>query len=131
MIAGAARASRRLRFRTSTHDDTQSMTVHINGIVPSGNPFVGTLILVIGAVVPIITVTDCVPLPLICTEELDKAQVGAGVTDGVIEQLRFTVPVNDSIPAKANEKLAVCPGLIVCEVADPEAGLIVKSGSAV
>lgn len=85
---------------------------------------------VTGAVVPTFTVTVCVPLPLICTELLDKLQVGAGETTGVIAQVRFTVPVNDPVPANARLKLAVCPALMVCEVDEPDAAAIEKSGAA-
>ena len=56
--------------------------------------------------------------------------VGAGVTVGVIAQLRLTVPVNDAIGASARVKLAVCPALMVCDVGDPEPASIVKSGGA-
>jgi len=45
-----------------------------------------------GAVVPTVTVTVCVPLPLICTDWLDRPHVEAGVTAGVIAQFRLTVP---------------------------------------
>jgi hypothetical protein len=117
-----------LRERIHTHIDPSSINVKIRGIVPPGKPISGTLLLVVGAVVPTFTVTDCVPLPLIGTEELDNVHVGAGVTDGVIAQLKLTVPVNAPVPANANEKLAVCPALMVCEVGDPEAVSIVKSG---
>jgi len=85
---------------------------------------------VTGAVVSTVAVTGWLPLPVICTEEFDKLQVGAGVTDGVMAQLRLTVPVNppDGVTSKLN--FALCPALMVCEVGDPEAGPIVKSGAA-
>jgi len=60
----------------SIPDDPSNTTVHANGIVPGGNPIVGTLLLVTGAVVPIFTVMDCAPLSLICTDELDRLHVG-------------------------------------------------------
>lgn len=41
------------------------------------------------------TVTGRAPLPISCTEELDSMQVGAGVTTGVMAQLRLIVPVNN------------------------------------
>lgn len=82
------------------------------------------------AVVATFTVTDCVPLPLIGTEELDRLQIGAGVTAGVIAQVRLTVPVNDPVGASTRLKLAVCPALIVWEVGEPEVAPIVKSGVA-
>jgi hypothetical protein len=84
-----------------------------------------------GAVVATITVTDCVPLPLICTDELERLQVGAGLTTGVMAQLRLTVPVKapDGVTTKLN--VAFCPALISSEVGDPDAGVILKSGAAV
>jgi hypothetical protein len=62
--------------------------------------------------------------------ELERAQVGAGVSVGVMAQLRFTVPENDPVGAKAKLKLAVCPALMVWEVGDPEPAPMVKSGAA-
>ena len=77
------------------------------------------------------TVTDCVPLPLIWTEELDRPQVGAGVTAGVMAQLRFTVPVNPPSGANARLKLAVWPAVMVWEVGEPDAEVAEKSGATV
>lgn len=85
---------------------------------------------VAGAVVPTVTFTSCAPLPLICTEELDRPQVGAGVTAGVMTQPKFTVPLKESVGAMTKLKFAVFPALTVWEVGDPEAGPIVKSGGA-
>lgn len=81
----------------------------------------------VAAVVATFTVTVCVPLALICTEELDRLQVGAGVTTGVMAQLRFTVPVNEAIGANARLKLAVFPAFMVWDVGEPGAGPIEKS----
>ena|ERR1700678_1833714 len=77
---------------------------------------------VVGAVVA--TVTDTVWLApfVICTEELDKAHVGAGEPACVMLQLRLTVPLNDPEDAMERVKFAPCPALIVCDVGDPEAG---------
>lgn len=74
------------------------------------------------------TITVCVPLPLICTEELDRLQVGAGVTAGVMAQVKLTVPVNEPVGASARLKVAVCPAVMVWEVGEPEAVPSVKSG---
>ena len=117
--AGAASAGSRLRVRANNSPEPNAISVHATGIAPSGNSMVGMLLLVTGAVVSIVTVTDCVPMPLICTDDLDNVHVGAGVTLGVIAQLKFTVPVNDPVGASANVKLAVCPALMVSEVGDP------------
>jgi hypothetical protein len=80
-------------------------------------------------VVATFTVTVCVPVPVICTEE-GTLQVGAGVAAGAIAQLRLTVPVKDPLPAKAKLKLAVCPALMLWEVGEPEAAPTVKSETA-
>ena len=86
--------------------------------------------LVTGAVVSTLIVTVSVPLPRICTEELDRLHVGAGVTLGVIAQLRFTVPAKDPTDVKSRLKLAVCPALMVWEIGDPDAAPRLKSGAA-
>jgi hypothetical protein len=83
-----------------------------------------------GAVVPTFTATDCTVVPLICSDELDKLQVGPRVTAGVMAQPRFTVPLNVPDPARLRLKLAVCPALTVCDVGEPEPGLMLKSGAA-
>ena len=70
-------------------------------------------------------------LTVICTERLERPQLGAEDTTGVIVQLRFIVPVNDPVGAKARLKMAVCPALMICEVDEPDAGPTVKSGVAV
>lgn len=128
---GAVRTGKRLRFRAHNHADPRNSNIHANAIGPVGKLKRGILREVAGAVVPTFTVTVCVPVPLICTELLESVQVGAGVTTGVIAQLRFTVPVNDPIDAKARLKLAVCPAGTVCEVGEPDAEAIEKSGAAV
>jgi hypothetical protein len=81
---------------------------------------------VIGAVVVIFTVTGwAVPLA-ICGVALDKPQVGAGVTAGVMVQRRATVPLNAAIGVMTSPNFAACPALTVWEVEDPEAEVIEK-----
>jgi hypothetical protein len=89
------------------------MNDHVRGTVPGGKLIGGTAPVVTGAVVATLTVTVCVPVPVSCTEELDKPQVGAGVTTGVMAQLKSTVPLNDPVGAMARLKLAVCPADMV------------------
>lgn len=60
--------------------------------------------------------------PVICTEELDNIQVGAGDTTGVTLQPRLTVPLNDPEGARSRLNFALFPAAMVCEVGDPLAG---------
>jgi hypothetical protein len=110
-MMGAARTGSRLRLRTQSNVDPSSVPANSNdqvgGIVPGGKLVGGMALAVPAAVVPTLTVSVCVPLPVICTEELDRVQVGAGATTGVIAQVKFTVPVNDPVGAMATLKLAV------------------------
>ena len=121
-----------MRFRAHSRVETSNVNVQIMiiGIGPGGTLTPGRAPVVTGAVVPTFTVTVCVPVPLICTEELDRLQVGAGVAAGVMAQLRFTVPVNDPVGASARLKFAVCPAVMVWEVAEPDAAPNVKLGGA-
>jgi hypothetical protein len=125
----AARAGSGLRFRIHSHVVPSTINVHMSGIGPGGWVTRSAATAVTGAVVPKATATDAPAPPLICTEELDRLQVGAGVTVGVMAQLKFTVPVNDPVGAIATPKLAVCPAFMVWEVGDPEAAPSVKPGA--
>ena len=73
----------------------------------------GAAPVVVGAVVATITVTDCDPLPLTCTDGLEKVQVGGLVATGVTAQLKFTVPENDPLDASAKVKVALFPAATV------------------
>lgn len=86
--------------------------------------------MVTAAVVPIVTVTDWPLLPETCTDE-GKLHVGAGLTTGLMLQLRFTVPVNDPDGINIKLNFALCPALTVCEAGCPGAGPMAKSGAAV
>lgn len=107
--SGAASSGRRLRFRIQSNVEPRSINAQKSVVGPAGKLTRGAATVVTGAVVATFTVTVCVPVPLIWTEE-GTVQVGAGVAAGVIAQLKFTVPVKDPVPAKARVKLAVCPG---------------------
>jgi hypothetical protein len=124
---GAARAGSRLRFRSSSHPEPSHITVQVSGITPRRRSTRDTVPMVTGAVVPTVTVTGCAPLPVSCTEELDKLQTGAGVASAMMPQLRLTVPLNDPNGATTKLNLALCPALTVSETGDPEAGLNAKS----
>jgi hypothetical protein len=120
----------RLRFRTNNHPEASIANVQINGVGPVGKLTGGKAPVVTGAVVPTVTATVCVPLPVIGTED-GTLQVGAGVAVGVIAQVKFTGPVNPPAGASARLKLAVCPALTVWEVDEPEAAPSEKPGAAV
>ena len=99
------------------------------GIIPGGSlacetdpaipPAVVDIFAVAAAAVPSVTLTDD-----------GTVHNGAGVTAGVIAQLRLTVPLNDPAGVTARSKDAVCPAVIVAEFEEPEAGPIAKSGTA-
>jgi hypothetical protein len=82
---------------------------------------------VVDAVVPTVTVTGWAVVPLICTEELESAQVGAGVAAGVMAHARLTVPEKVAVGVSDKVKVAFCPGVIDWEL---ELLPIVKSGGA-
>jgi hypothetical protein len=69
-----------------------------------------------GAVVATFTVTGTPTgygAPAICSEALDRLQLGAGDTAGVMVQLRLTVPVKNAVGATARSNFAACPALTV------------------
>jgi hypothetical protein len=86
---------------------------HSSGRGGGGKFTEGAAPVVVGAEVATVTVTDCEPLPLICTEGLDKLHVGGRVAAGVTAQLRFTVPENDPPGASARVKAALFPAATV------------------
>lgn len=117
-----------MRFRTRSHIEPIIISDHTSGSPVGGKSTLDAAPVVTGAIVRTVAVTDCTAPPLICTEELDREQIGVEVTAGMMAQSRFTVPVNDPDDVSARLKLAVCPALMVCEVADPEAASKAKSG---
>jgi hypothetical protein len=132
--SGANRTGARLRLRNASQlkptNIAEYSNTHSRGNTPGGGSTGESVAVVEGAVVPTFTVTDCAAVPLICSDELDKLQVGPRVAAGVMAQLRLTVPLNVPDPAKLRLKLAVCPALTVCDVDEPEPGFILKSGAA-
>ena len=130
---GATRRGVRLRPTNASPQNPTTIvlhsSVHPNGSNSGGCPIGESIAVAEGAVVPTLTVTDCAA-PLICTDELDKLQVGPSVAAGVTAQLRSTAPLNVPDPAKLRLKVAVSPALTVCDVDEPEAVVMLKSGSA-
>jgi hypothetical protein len=106
----------------------KSKTNHTKGMVPGGR-VIRCQTAVAADVVPTLTLTDWVPGPLTCTEA-GALQVGGGVTDGVMAQLKLTVPVNAPDGVTSRLKFAVCPALIVRDVGEPGVGPREKSGAA-
>ena len=124
-----ARLGSRLRFRSHSHPEPSNTTMHVIGIVPSRKSMWDIVpVVVTGAVVPTVTVTGWAALPLICTEELERPQVGAGFTAGAMLQLSLTEPLNDSRGVTAKLNFALCPARMVSEVDVPEAAPMLKSG---
>src|SRR5580700_1953933 len=82
------------------------------------------------AVVDTLTATGAAA-PWVTLTEAGKVQTGAGVTAGVIAQLRLTAPLNDPAGETVRLKDAACPAAMVAEFEDPEAGPMAKSGAAV
>jgi hypothetical protein len=126
-MTGLRRVGPRFRFRRQNHPEPSNISVKARGIDPGGSRTGGAVLEVTGAVVATVTINGCDAPPVSCSDELDKLQVGAGVTLGVMAQLRLAVPVNEAAAARTSEKLAFCPALTVCDVPDPEAAPIVKS----
>ena len=125
-IAGVASAGNHLRPRANK--SAKPDNIKAVNIALGGNAMRCPAPVVVEAVVPTLTVTVWLEAALICTEEFDRLHVGAGVTTGVIAQLRFTVPLKELIAPNASLKLALCPALMVWEVGEPDAGPMVKSG---
>ena len=125
---GVASATSRLRPRANSTAKPDNMK--IDNIDPVGNIIRGPALVVTDAVVPTLMVTVWFVMEVICTEELDRLQVGAKVTAGVIAQFRFTAPLKELVAPNASLKLALCPALMVWEVGEPGAKAMVKSGAA-
>ena len=119
-----------MRWRSRSHAVPRIIGNHAISGGPGQRSLLDVATLVTGAVVPTVTVIACAAPPLICTEALDRVQVGGGVTAGVIPHFRLTVPANDPDGARDKVNIALCPALTVFEVDDPGAGEIVKSGAA-
>jgi hypothetical protein len=100
------------------------------GIIPRGRLTCEVDPAVVAAVVETFTVTVAA-VPWATLTEAGTEQTGAGVTAGMIAQLRLTVPINDPEGVTARLKDAVCPAEIVAEFEDPEAGPVEKPGAAV
>ena len=72
-----------------------------------------------------------VAVPTVTLTEAGTVQTGAGMTTGVIAQLRLTIPLNDPAGVTVRLKDAVCPAVMVAELDDPDAGPTAKSGAPV
>src|SRR5215469_15097255 len=100
--------------------------MNIDHIGPRGQATGDTTLALEDPIVSTLTVSVWVVPPLISTDGLERLQVGGKVSIGVIAQTRFTVPLNDPVPANESVKVADCPALIVWEVGEPEAAPTVK-----
>ena len=95
--------------------------------MPVGKLVDGPPPVLLEAVVENVTVTGVAALPARLTDP-GKLQSGAGVSVGVMPQVRFTVPVNDLAGVSAKLNVALCPAVMVDEFEAPEAIAKVKSG---
>jgi len=84
---------------------------------------------VTAAVVPTVAVNGA-GVPFATLTELGTVHVGAGVTTGVMLQLRLTVPLKVPAGVTCMSNFALCPALMVCDVDCPNAGPTAKSGAA-
>lgn len=124
----ATRTGCRSRVRSRSHPKPSKSAAHTSGIAPHGNPSVEIVPVVIGAVVDSVTVTGAV-VPDITLTELGKLQAGAGVTVGLMLQVRFTGPLNPLAGVMAKLNVVLRPALMVWEVGDPAAVPNEKSGA--
>jgi hypothetical protein len=123
-IAGeAATANRRRRIARNTPAARNALSQKIDCDPPGQR--VWKLIALVAAVVATTTWTED-DLPLVRLAEFGSVQVAAGVTMGVILQLRFTEPLKPETGARERLNVAFWPALIVWELGDPDAVAIVK-----
>ena len=100
-----ANTGRRLWLRIKCQATPKKSAAQINKRVVGGKCVgTGVVPVLIGAVVPTVTVTEEVPVPLSCTEEFERLQVGGLALCGVMAQERATVPANElnGVKFKAN-----------------------------
>ena len=116
MIARSMMAMERdvIRFRSCVPSQAiaRSNNEPSSGMVADGRPRWNQAPEVIEAAVPTLTLIDCVAEPLICAEA-GALQAGAGLTDGVMAQLKTTVPVNAPEGARSRLKSALWPAATV------------------
>lgn len=103
---GACRRDRRYAAQSTG-------TAQISGAVGGKRIGAGVVPVVAGAVVPMLTVTEEVAVPLSCTEELERMHVGGGVTCGVMAQVRLMVPEKELAGVKFDVNVALCPAVTV------------------
>jgi hypothetical protein len=133
-IIGIARTGIFRRQPKNNKPEASRIIVQRSGIIPGGSLACEIDPAVPGAVVEIFAVAAAAVPSVTLTDDgtvHNGAGVnGAGVTAGVIAQLRLTVPLNDPAGVTARLKDAVCPAAIVAEFEDPDAGPMTKSGTA-
>lgn len=126
---GAAMTDTRFPLHSSSIPAPKTVNMQANGVVSERKRISGTARAVVAAVVATCTEAPWAALPFTGTED-GSLQVGAGVTTGVMLQLKLTVPENDPTAVNDRPKSAVCPALIVWDVGDPGEEVMVKSGAA-
>jgi hypothetical protein len=113
-IAGAIKAGPRLRIRSQSQHDPSSIPIQISDPAPGGSITGVAPFAFVEAVVATFTVNGALaagsPEAANCTEVLERLQLGAGDTAGVMAQLRLTVPLKSVAGKTDKSNLAVCPG---------------------
>jgi hypothetical protein len=103
-----------LRRRRGTPISSSASAVPADG----HSSFLNSLFALVAAVVEIVNVELCAPVPAIVTEPGNKLQVGGSLAaTGVTPQVRFTVPVNpfDGVTVIATVFPVVAPGAMLRE----------------
>jgi hypothetical protein len=101
----------------------------MTSVVPRGKLADDIMPAVPGAVVATVTETGA-SVPAVTVTDPGTVQVGAGVTAGVMLQLRLTVPLQ-LVELTARLNLALLPALTVALVWEPLAGPILNGSTAV
>jgi hypothetical protein len=128
-IEVAARGCSRCRLPTSSRPEANRASVHPISLTPGRKLADDSASALAGAVVDTVTV-NAVAVPPVRLTEPGKLQVGAGLTVGLILQLRLTVPLNELDGVTARLNVAFCPAAMSAELDDPDAGAIVNPGAA-
>jgi hypothetical protein len=105
-MIGATEVVRRRRFNRLISPAADRAIAQLSGTHPEGNPGYEPVPVVVEAVVDTITAKGAAA-PAVTVTEPGRLQFGAGVTTGVMAQLRVTLPANDPVGVTAKLNVAV------------------------